>query len=70
MLIKEQHPDIEIRFVFSNENAKLYKGSKTSYSQWAEKHGFKYAHKRIPDDWLTEGANCDDAERQNPHTPA
>jgi hypothetical protein len=57
LLIKEQHPDIEVRFVFSNQNAKLYRGSPTSYAQWAEKHGFKYAHKRIPDEWLTEGEN-------------
>jgi len=57
LLIKQQHPDIEVRFVFSNQNAKLYRGSPTSYAQWAEKHGFKYAHKRIPDEWLTEGEN-------------
>jgi len=62
LLIKEQHPDIEIRFVFQNQNAKLYRGSKTSYADWATKHGFKFAHKRIPDDWLQEGANCNDAE--------
>ena len=52
LLIKEQSPDIEIRFVFSNANAKLYKGSKTSYAQWCDKHGFMYAHKTLPDEWL------------------
>ena len=26
LLIREQHPDLDIRFVFSNANAKLYKG--------------------------------------------
>lgn len=57
LLIQEQHPDIEVRFVFSNANAKLYRGSPTSYAQWAEKHGFKYAHRRIPDEWLQEGEN-------------
>ena len=55
LLIKEQHPDIEIRFVFSNANSKLYKGSKTSYAQWCEKHGFTYANKCIPDSWLETG---------------
>ena len=65
LLIKEQLPDIEIRFVFSNENAKLYKGSKTSYAQWCDKHGFQYANKRIPDEWLEEGANCDVTEPEN-----
>lgn len=52
LLIKEQCPDIEIRFVFSNQNQKLYRGSKTTYAQWCEKHGFMFAHKTIPDDWL------------------
>ncbi len=27
--IKEQHPELDIRFVFSNANAKLYKGAKS-----------------------------------------
>lgn len=30
-LIFEQYSDIDIRFVFQNPNAKLYKGSKTTY---------------------------------------
>lgn len=53
LLVKDQCPDIEIRFVFSS-NQKLYKGSKTTYAMWCEKHGFKYAFKTIPDDWLKE----------------
>ena len=62
LLIKEQCPDIEIRFVFSNANAKPYRGSKTSYAQWCEKHGFMYASKTIPDDWLI----CRGAENHEP----
>lgn len=54
LLIKEQHPDLDIRFVFSNCNSKLYKGSKTTYASYCEKHGFVYAHKTIPSEWLTE----------------
>jgi hypothetical protein len=57
LLVQQQHPDIDIRFVFSNENAKLYKGSPTTYAQWCDKHGFRYANKWIPDEWLTEGDN-------------
>ena len=52
--IREQHPELDIRFVFSNAQAKLYKGSKTRYSGWCEKHGFKWAHRVIPLEWLTE----------------
>jgi len=55
LLIKEQHPDIDIRFVFSNCNQKLYKGSPTTYADWCDKHGFVYANKRIPEEWLKEG---------------
>ena len=54
LLIKEQHPDIDIRFVFSNQNAKLYKGSPTTYAAYCKKHGFQYAHKEIPQEWLEE----------------
>ena len=42
LLVKEQHPDALIVFVFSNKNKKLYKNSKTSYAGWCEKHGFNY----------------------------
>jgi len=57
LLIKEQHPDIDIRFVFSNQNAPLYKGSPNRYCDWCDKHGFRYANKTIPIEWLAEGAN-------------
>ena len=55
LLIQEQWPDIDIRFVFSNQNARLYKGSPTTYAQFCDKHGFKYANRVIPDEWLEEG---------------
>lgn len=54
LLVKEQHPDLDIRFVFSNSKVKLSKTSKTTYAQWADKHGFKWADKLIPKEWLEE----------------
>lgn len=54
LLVKAQHPDRDIRFVFSNSRAKLYKGSPTTYATWCEKNGFKYADKLIPAAWLKE----------------
>ena len=54
VLIRKQHPEIDIRFVFSNCNTKLYKGSKTTYASFCDKQGFVYAHKTIPDEWLRE----------------
>lgn len=52
--IQKQFPDLDIRFVFQNSRAKLYKGAKSSYGDWCNKYGFKYADKSIPDDWLIE----------------
>ena len=53
-LIKEQHPDIDIRFVFSNSKTRISKTSKTTYGKWCELNGFKYADKVVPDEWLKE----------------
>jgi len=54
LLIREQHPELDIRFVFSSSRAKLYKGSKTTYAEWCEKNGFQFADKLIPSAWLKE----------------
>lgn len=54
--IKEQAPEHDIRFVFMYDN-KLYKGAKSTYSQWCEAHGFKWAMKRVPEEWLNESTN-------------
>ena len=51
--IKKQFGDkYDIRFVFTNSRAKLYKGAKSSYGDWCDKHGFLYADKTIPEEWL------------------
>jgi len=52
LLIQKQHKDLDIRFVFSNSRAKIAKGSKTTYGDWCDKHGFLYADKRIPEEWI------------------
>ena len=54
LLLKEQHPQLDIRFVFTNPNQKLYKGAKTTYGEWCEKHGFSFSKGSIPDSWLRE----------------
>ena len=51
LLIQKQHPKLDIRFVFQNSRAKLYKGAKSTYAQWCDKHGFMYADKSIPEEW-------------------
>tara|TARA_B110000259_G_scaffold82773_1_gene96746 strand:+ start:2835 stop:3260 length:426 start_codon:yes stop_codon:yes gene_type:complete len=58
VLIKKQSPEIDIRFLFSNARAKLYKGSPTRYSDYCDKHGFRWAQAgrpaQIPREWLEE----------------
>lgn len=54
LFVKAQHPELDIRFVFSNPRAKLYKGAKSSYGDWCDKHGFQYAKETIPVEWLKE----------------
>lgn len=54
ILVKEQYPDLDLRFVFSNPDRPIYKGSPTTYAMWAEKNGFIWAHDVIPEDWFHE----------------
>lgn len=54
LMVKQQHPELDIRFVFSNPSAKLTKGSKTTYGMWCEKHGYLYSKETIPEAWLRE----------------
>jgi hypothetical protein len=53
-LVKQQHPELDIRFVFSNSKNKISKNSKTTYAIWCEKNGYKYADKEIPEEWFLE----------------
>ena len=54
LAIREQHPELDIRFVFSNSKAKLYKGAKSRYCEWCDKPEFKWEHRFIPAAWLKE----------------
>jgi hypothetical protein len=53
VLVKEQHPNLDIRLVFQDANKPIYKGSKTTYAKWAEDHGFPWTTKGIvPAAWI------------------
>lgn len=54
LLIKDQYPHLDIRFVFSSLTTKIYSGSKTTVADWCEKHGYQYARKFIPSSWFDE----------------
>lgn len=58
LLVKTQHPDIDIRFVFSNSRQRISKQSSTTYGMWCEQKGFRYADKRVPLEWLKETPNA------------
>ena len=54
LLIREQYPILDVRFIFSNANNRLSKKSKITYSAWCDKHNIMWASKRIPTEWLEE----------------
>jgi hypothetical protein len=54
LLIKEQHPELDIRFVFTRSKSTISKTSKTTYADWCQKNGFQCADKWIPAAWLKE----------------
>jgi hypothetical protein len=55
-LVKEQHPDKDIRMLFMRNNY-ISKQSKTKYSDWCEKRGIKYHVSlmgTVPEEWIKE----------------
>lgn len=55
ILLKQQHPELDIRIVFQNAKKPIYRGSKTSYARWAQDNGFLYADKgEVPAEWIKE----------------
>lgn len=57
LLIQEQYPNLDLRFIFSNSRSRLRKGSKTTYADWCKKNGFLYADKLVPLTWMKEKVN-------------
>jgi len=54
LLIKNQHPELDIRLVFQNPKGKIRKGSKTTYADFCIKHDILWADKEIPLSWIGE----------------
>ena len=52
LLIKDQYPDLDIRFVFVNANNKISRTSKTTYANWCDRHKFLWAESLVPREWL------------------
>lgn len=62
LLIRQQCPDIDIRFVFSNSKNKISKNSSVTYADICNGLGrgeykgvvWKFADKKIPEEWINE----------------
>lgn len=54
MLLVRDQTKADIRLVFSRPNNRLSKSSKTTYAQWAVKHGFPWAEGTVPASWIKE----------------
>lgn len=53
--VKEQNPDLDIRFVFQNARQRLTKSKNSEmYWQWAERLGYRWSEGTIPLEWWRE----------------
>lgn len=57
LIVKAQEPDLDIRFVFSNANARISKTSSTTYAAWCHQKGFLFHHRVIDPKWFREPVN-------------
>ena len=67
LLIKKYNPDLDIRFLFQNAKNRLSKTSKTTYAAWCEKHGFLWAEKYVPQEWINEKPKSKRKEKKLPN---
>jgi hypothetical protein len=66
LLIKQTYPELDVRFVFQRASNKLSRVSKTSYSDWCDKHGFKWSEGFIPPQWEAEASKQRSAKASDP----
>lgn len=55
LAVRDQHPSCDIRFLFYSDGefgTRRKDGSRQRQSEWANKHGFPYAIRDIPKEWL------------------
>ena len=53
LAVRDQHPELDIRFVFQRNNT-ISSKSKTTYGAWCDKHGFLWClYPHLPAEWLT-----------------
>lgn len=57
LLVKKQYPALDIRFIFTRSLTRIGRGAVTTYGMWCEKHGFPYADKVVPPEWVAHKPN-------------
>ena len=50
-MIRAQHPDLDVRFLFSNPKQRIAKKSNTTYAMWCSRFHFLYAKATELDVW-------------------
>ncbi|MEL7378770.1 MAG: endodeoxyribonuclease [Pseudomonadota bacterium] len=58
LAVKARHPDLDIRFVFSDAQKAIRHRSPATYADWCSRAGIAFADKAIPDSWLEEPPNA------------
>lgn len=52
--VRASNPEIDLRLVFQRASNRLSKTSKTTYADWCDQYGFRWAERDIPQVWLDE----------------
>lgn len=54
LAIKDQQPDVDVRFVFVRPENKIHPKSTTTYADWCDRHGFLWCKLSdgLPKEWL------------------
>jgi len=53
-LLKQQHPTVEFRMIFSNSAQRISSTSATKYSDWCERFGIAYCDGKPSQEWIEE----------------
>lgn len=51
LAVKKQHPELDLRFCFMEAHKKM-PGTKSTHAQWAERNGYLWCDKEIPEEWF------------------
>jgi hypothetical protein len=53
LAVKKQHPELDLRFCFMEAHRKM-PGTKSTHAQWADRNGFLWCDKEIPEEWFND----------------